>query len=392
MAETWENWSGWVKSTPAQIAEPSSEDAIVALVRKARVAKQTVRVAGSGHSFTPLCTADDGIIISLDNLQGLVSTDLDARTATFHAGTKLYAVGDPLREAGLSMENMGDVDRQALAGAVGTGTHGTGHGIGNVSNQVVAMRIVNGHGEVVTCSERENPELLKAAQVSIGALGVVTQIQLRAVPAFNLHERTWITPFETCMSELDRHIQENRHFEFFWGSQQDACMAKTLNPTHRDPNPLEEFENERIGFSHKIFPSSRNTKFNEIEFAIPEANGPDCVRELRELMLTKHKEIQWPLEYRTVAADDIYLSPCYRRDTVTISAHRPATREYEPFFRDVEAVFQNHEGRPHWGKLHWHTRTDLEPLYPMWSKFDAIRREQDPDGIFLNPHLKSLFV
>jgi len=392
MADTWKNWSGWVETTPSKIAEPTSEDEIVALVRDARAAKQTVRVAGSGHSFTPLCTADDGVLISLDSIQGIIATDREARTATIHAGTKLHAIGGPLRDAGMSMENMGDVDRQALAGAVGTGTHGTGHGIGNISNQVIGMRIVNGLGEIVQCSETENPELLKAAQVSIGALGVVTQIRLRAVPAYNLHERTWQATFEECMGNLERHIQENRHFEFFWGLREDACLAKTLNPTHRDPDPLDAFENERIGFSHKVFPSSRNTKFNEIEFAIPEASGPDCVRELRQLMKTKHTDIQWPLEYRTVAADDIYLSPCYRRDTVTISAHRPANREYEPFFRDVESVFRNHEGRPHWGKLHWHTRADLEPLYPQWAKFDAIRREHDPDGVFLNPHLKALFA
>ncbi len=392
MAETWKNWSGWVESTPATNATPASEDAIAAIVRNARAAQQTVRVAGSGHSFTPLCVADDGVLLSLDNMQGLISADAQARTAVFHAGTKLHAVGDPLREAGLSMENMGDVDRQALAGAVGTGTHGTGHGIGSISNQVVAMRFVNGLGEVVECSEGTNRELLKAAQVSLGALGVVTQITLRGVPAYNLHERTWETPFETCMSELDTLIQENRHFEFFWSPREDACLAKSLNPTTLDPDPMEDRENERVDFSHRIFPSERNTKFNEIEFAIPEANGPDCVRELRALMLTKHKEYLWPLEYRTVAADDIYLSPCYRRDTVTISAHQSANGEYEPYFRDVEAVFRNHEGRPHWGKLHWHTRADLEPLYPKWAAFDAVRREHDPDGVFLNPHLKSIFA
>lgn len=391
MPESWTNWSGWVESTPAEIVEPTSEDAVVALVRKARAAKQTVRVAGSGHSFVPLCVADDGVLISLDKLQGLISADREKREAVFHAGTELHAMGDPMREAGLAMENMGDIDRQALAGAIATGTHGTGHGIGNISNQVTGLRFVNGVGDIVECSESKNPELLKAAQVSLGALGVVTQIRLRAVPAYNLHERTWQAPFETCMSNLDRHIQENRHFEYFWSPRDDACLAKTLNPTKRDPDPMDDNENERIGFSHRIIPSERNTKFNEIEFAVPEANGPDCVRELRKLMQTKHTDIQWPLEYRTVAADDIYLSPCYRRDTVTISAHQPATREYEAFFRDVESVFRNHEGRPHWGKLHWHTRADLEPLYPKWVAFDAIRREHDPDGVFLNPHLTSLF-
>lgn len=391
MPESWKNWSGWVETTPAAFATPSTDDEIVSLVREARAAKQTVRAVGSGHSFVPLCVADKGLLISLDNLQGVIATQPDTRTATFLAGTKLHAIGDPLREAGLAMENMGDIDRQALAGAVSTGTHGTGHGIGSISNQVVALRFVNGLGEVVDC-DGNNPELLRAAQVSLGALGVITQISLRAVPAFNLHQREWEVPFEACMKNLDKLIQENRHFEFFWIPNRDVCLMKSLNPTTREPDSMDDHEHERIDFSHRIYPSDRNTLFNEIEFAIPEANGPDCVRELRELMRTKHTEYRWPLEYRTVAADDIDLSPCYRRDTVTISAHQSAKREYEPFFRDVEAVFRNHQGRPHWGKLHWHTRADLEPLYPQWSAFEAIRREHDPDGVFLNPHLKSIFV
>jgi FAD/FMN-containing dehydrogenase len=391
MAETWENWSGSVKTSPATIETPVSEDAIVSLVNVARANKRTVRGIGSGHSFTPLCAADDGILLSLDNMQGLIAADRAARTATFHAGTKLHAMGDPLREAGLAMENMGDVDRQALAGAVATGTHGTGHGIGSISNQVIGLRLVNGRGEVVECSETSNPELLKAAQVSLGALGIVTQITLRAVPAYNLHEREWRVTFDACMARLDAHIHENRHFEFFWDPGSDECLMKSLNPTDRKPDPLDDLENERIDFSHRIFPSDRNTKFNEIEFAVPESKGPDCLRELRALMRTKHKAYRWPLEYRTVAADDIYLSPCYRRDSVTISAHESAKREYEPFFRDCEAIFRNHQGRPHWGKLHWHTRGDLEPLYPKWSAFEAARKEHDPDGIFLNPYLRSLF-
>jgi FAD/FMN-containing dehydrogenase len=391
MAEDWTNWSGAVRAAPERIITPKSEAELVDLVKTAARDAKTVRVAGTGHSFVPLC-ATDGFLVSLDGLQGVISADRARLRAAVRGGTKLHQLGGPLREADMAMENLGDIDRQSIAGVISTATHGTGHGIGNLANQAVGLRLITATGEVLECSPEQLPEVFKAAQVSLGALGIISQVTLRLVPAYRLHERIWRVSFGQCMAELERLIHENRHFEFFWSPGRDECMMKALNPTQAPPDALIDREGERIDHSDRVFPSVRDVKFNEIEFSVPEANGPACLRELRELMLTKHQEVRWPLEYRTVAADDIPLSPHYRRDSVAISAHQAAELPYKAFFADVEAVFRNHGGRPHWGKIHTHSGPELAKLYEKWADFHEIRRRLDPRGRFLNTYLRDLFA
>jgi FAD/FMN-containing dehydrogenase len=298
---------------------------------------------------------------------------------------------------------MGDIDRQALAGAISTGTHGTGPTLGSISTQVVGLRLALASGELVDCSPTQAPELFKAAQVSLGALGIITQVTLRCLPAYRLHERTWVAGFDECMAQLDEFIANNRHFEFFWVPSEDVCAMKTLNPTTVEtlvsPNHptvtgrlARYVREEKIDRSYRIFPSERNLKFNETEFAVPAANGPDCLREIRDLMQRHYPAVLWPIEYRTLAADDIPLSPAYGRATVTLSVHQAAELPYQPFFADVEAIFRNHQGRPHWGKIHTHTARELAAHYPAWAAFQTVRAEVDPAGLFLNEHLRTILL
>lgn len=402
MAETWRNWSGSVTCTPARIATPASEAEVSTLVAEAGRAVRGVRVAGTGHSFTPLC-ATDGTLLSLDGMRGLITADPEARTATFQAGTKIAQMGAPLLDAGLAMENMGDIDYQALAGAVGTGTHGTGQTLGNISTQVVGLRFVLASGDALDCSAAREPALFEAARVSFGALGVITRVTLRVLPAYRLHERTWVAGFAECMEQMPALIRDNRHFEFFWLPQDDVCAMKTLNPTTEErpgdaPSPdvggrlARYVKPERIDWSYRVFPSERTLKFNEMEYAVPAAHGPDCLRELRQLMRARHPDVAWPVEYRTLHRDDIPLSPAYGRETVTISIHQAAELPYRDFFADAEALFRNYRGRPHWGKMHWLAARDLRDLYPCWDAFLAVRERLDPDGRFLNDHLRGLLL
>jgi FAD/FMN-containing dehydrogenase len=299
------------------------------------------------------------------------------------------------------MENMGDIDRQAIGGAVATGTHGAGRMLGSISTQVVGLRLATATGDLLDLDGQTDGDLLKAAQVSLGALGVITRVTLRLLPAFWLHERTWVADFDECMAELDTHIAANRHFEFFWSPGEDGCAMKTLNPVAPATPPSEAkpvvgrlaryVREERIDASHRIFPSERTLRFTESEFALPAEQGPACLREIRRLMRSRHNDIIWPIEYRTLAADDIYLSPAYGRATVTISVHQAAELPYHDFFADVEAIFRNHRGRPHWGKIHTHMARELRALYPMWDRFQVVRRRLDPNGVFLNEHLHRLF-
>lgn len=389
-AKSWSNWSGSVKFTPRTIESPARERGIVDAIRLAAQNNENVRVAATGHSFVPICESK-GSLLTLDGLEGMISADPAAKTATFWSGTKIHQMGDPLHEVGLAMENLGDIDRQGIAGAVSTGTHGTGKGIGSISSQVVGMRLVTASGEILNCSATENPEILKAARVSLGSLGIITQITLKCLPAYNLHEKQWEASFDQCMADLDQQIANNRHFEFFWRPQRDVCSMKSLNLTQEAPNELPAREGEKINRSYRIFPTARDNRFNEIEFAVPEQNGVACLKELRELMLKKHTDITWPLEYRTLAADDTLIGPPSGRETIAISAHQAAEKSQEAFFADVEAIFRNHQGRPHWGKMHTHTAEDLAKLYPSWDEFHKIRRDLDPEGRFMNDHLRQIF-
>lgn len=397
---TWRNWSGSVVCTPQRVVAPRDEAEIAA--RVAAPDAGVVRVAGTGHSFTPLC-ATDGTLLSLDGMQGMIAANPGASAATFWAGTKIHQMGAPLLGAGLAMANMGDIDRQALAGAVGTGTHGTGATLGSIATQVAGLRLVLASGDLLDCSQEREPEIFTAARVAFGALGVVTRVTLRVLPAYRLHERTWVASFDECMAQLPSLVRDNRHFEFFWSPQQDVCAMKSLNPTEAErldvAPPPDVFGGiaryvapERIDWSYRIFPSERTILFNEMEFAVPAAQGPDCLRELRAMMQARHPDVSWPIEYRTLHADDIPLSPAHGRATVTISIHQAAELPHAAFFADAEAIFRNHRGRPHWGKMHAHTARELRDLYPQWDAFLAVRERVDPHGRFLSPYLRALLL
>ena len=386
----WQNWSGSVVCRPAFRAAPTTESEVADLVRAAVRAGQPVRVAATGHSFVPLC-ASDGVLLSLSELRGVVWADRAAGLATVWAGSTIQQLGPLLREHGVAMANLGDIDRQGIAGAISTGTHGTGRGLGSISTQVVGLRLVSAAGELIDCDADLEPELFHCARVGLGAFGVLTRVTLRVLPAYRLHERKWEEPFDVCMARIDEHVAATRHFEFFWRPRTDRCEMKALQPTEAAPESVAGRAGERIGWSDEIFPSERNVKFNETEFALPEAVGPDCIREIRALMQTSHKDVQWPLEYRTLAADEIPLSPAQGRATVTISVHEAAERPYQRFFADVEAVFRHHGGRPHWGKHHTHRAAELRALYPQWERFQALRRRVDPRARFLNDYLRDLF-
>jgi FAD/FMN-containing dehydrogenase len=393
MPESWSNWSGGVSATPQRIERPTSEAELQHVVRRAASDGLSVRIVGTAHSFTPV-VATDGVIVSLDGLEGLVAADASTGEATLWGGTKLTRATGYLWEAGLGLANQGDIDVQSVAGAIGTGTHGTGTAYGNIPSRVTNFRLVTAAGDIVE-TRAVATDVLRAAKVSLGMLGITSQVTISCLPRYALHERRWRLPVADCMEALASNVAANDHFEFFWYPGADIAECKALNPVAERPAgeypPDLEGEGERTGWSHRIYPSVREQKFNEMEYSVPAEAGPACFLEVRECMRTEFPKWGWPVEYRTLAADDAMLSTAYRRESVTISVHQDARREYEPYFRAVEAIFRKYEGRPHWGKLHWLTRADLRDLYPEFDDFVQIRREMDPDGRFLSPYLQPLF-
>jgi FAD/FMN-containing dehydrogenase len=398
----WRNWAGNLQAGPTNIVHPTSEAEIISLLRHAAREKESVRVVGSGHSFTPLCVTN-GTLMALDGLQGIRAVDQAAQTARIYAGTKISHLGEPLLQAGLALANQGDIDYQALAGAVSTGTHGTGVTYGSFSTMVTAVRMVLASGEMLFCSAEIESEIFKAAQLGLGALGVLTEIVLQLVPAYRLHQRTWVASFEATMAQLEHQVQMNDHFEFFWLPRYDGSVMKSLTVTDEasfgslaaapaPPGTLERYRvPERVDWSYRIYPSERQVQFVEMEYAVPYAAGPECFCAIRDLMLKRYPQLTWPLEYRTQRADALFLSPAYGRDVVTISLHEAPDRPYHAFFTDAEGIFRTFDGRPHWGKLHTLRAGDFEQLYPQWARFQAVREQLDRSGLFLNPYLRMIF-
>ncbi|MFU8815009.1 MAG: D-arabinono-1,4-lactone oxidase [Pseudomonadales bacterium] len=382
----WQNWSG-SQQHRARLLLPASVDELAATVRAVAAGPEPrLRCVGSGHSFVPFW--HDGALLSLDRLSGVLSADVTDRTATVAAGTKLHDLGPMLWAHGLSLPQQGDIDRQSIAGALGTGTHGTGRRLGNLSSYLREVTLITAGGESLTLSPESSPEAFSAAQVSLGTLGVVVSVKLALLPAFNLHERTWDSSIAACEADLAALVESNRHFEFFWTPRTDRCEMKTLNPTSAAPVDLAD--GEYVAPAYRAFPSEREVRFNEMEYSVPFAEGWECFMELRAMMLEKFSKLPWPVEFRTLAADDAMLSTAHHRETVTLSVHQGAERDFRPLFDAAEAIFRNHRGRPHWGKLHGLSAAELASLYPMLGRFRAVRQELDPQGLFLNDYLRQL--
>lgn len=384
----WENWSGRVECEPVAVERPETEANLVALVEE-HAPDATIRVAGAGHSFTDVVPTDD-VLISLEDYTGVESVDAERGLATIRAGTVLEELNQELTKYDLAVENLGDIDQQTVAGALATGTHGTGADFGILATQIASVRVVTADGSV----RRFEPgdEAFGPAQVSLGALGIVSTITLDCQPSYELSMVKRERPVDEVFENLSNYCEENRHFEFFWYPGDDLAEVKTINRTDRPNPPLRNGEviERRTGPSYEVFPSVRDIRFNEMEYGLPAKHGEAAFRRVKEI-IEDHGEITFPVEFRCVAADGIPLSPAYGRETTFVAVHRYHKRPYWEFFEDCEAVFDEYCGRPHWGKLHTKTAADFEPLYPEWDRFHAVREELDPDGVFLNNHLRELF-
>jgi FAD/FMN-containing dehydrogenase len=399
MATCWTNWAGNVCVEPRAVARPGSLDdlreAVVAAARRG----ETICVAGAGHSFAPLC-ATAGTLIDLSLLSGLEAVDAETGDATVWAGTRLCDLGAPLLAAGRAFANQGDIDRQAVAGAVSTGTHGTGRKHGSFSSMVRAVELMCADGELVTI-DGSATERLRAASLGLGLFGVLTRVTLATVPAYRLREQTRARPFDECLDGFLAEEVAHRNAEFWWLPAHDRCVLKTFVETDEPPvrvdvpeappGTLERYlKPDAVDWSWRIYPSVRTVPFVEMEYTLPLAAGPPAMREVRRVMQTRHPDCTWAVEYRTQPGEASLLSPTQGQDSVTISVHQAADLPYERFFRDVEAVFLAHGGRPHWGKLHWLDREQIARLYPVLDTFRALRAELDPRGVFVNDYLARL--
>ena len=427
-SKPWHNWARTATSQPASIFYPSTIHEVQEIVIRAATTGNTIRVVGAGHSFTPLVKTNDWLI-SLDRLSGVETINEQENTVTVLAGTRLFALGKILGEAGYSQENLGDINIQSIAGAISTGTHGTGISFGSISTQVKELTIITASGELICISETKLPHYFKAALVSLGSLGIIVKAKLSIIksPVYEFTSRK-IT-YQQLNHQLDQLIQENRHFEFFLFPYSDIVQVKTMNIKESKPKNvrLHHFKNvllENYLFyiisetcrhfpktsrffsrlsaksvsstiitaqSHQLFATPRMVRFREMEYGIPLEHFRSALKEIRECIGSQKFHVHFPIECRTVKGDDIWLSPSYDRDTAYIAFHMYKGMPYEKYFFEMERIMKKYNGRPHWGKMHNRNPQELHELYPKLAGFLSIRKELDPHGMFLNDYLTGLF-
>lgn len=422
----WRNWAGDQSCAPAAVERPGGVGEIVAALERAAAAGQRVRVAGSGHSFTDAaCT--DGRMLSLERMDRVLDVDRASGLVRVEGGITIHALSAALAEHGLAFENLGDIDVQTIAGAISTATHGTGARLRNISAQVESLELVLADGSALVCSAGDaDPTTYLAARVGVGSLGVIAGVTLRTVPAFSLRGVDAPRPLGETLDRLDQAAKENDHFELYVFPHCDTALTRTNNRVDEPPRPRSRasaYANDvlltnrafhafcltgralprfipalnrtvtklagssvRVDRSDRIFASPRLVRFTEMEYALPRDRTAEAVRRVLELIPRRGFHVPFPLEVRLVAPDDALLSPAHERSTGYVAVHMFRGMAWEPYFRAVEAIMDEYDGRPHWGKRHFQSAETLRPRYPRWDDFQAVRARLDPSGRFANSY------
>jgi L-gulonolactone oxidase len=422
-AATWRNWAGDQHCRPAAIERPASIAEIATALELAAARGERVRVVGSGHSFSDIALTDSRLL-ALDRMGCVLDIDRSSELVRVQAGITIRELSRQLAKHGLAMENLGDIDVQSIAGAISTATHGTGARLGNISSQVRELTLVLADGSTLRCSPERDPETFRAARVGLGALGVIAEVTLQCVPAFALRGVDAPAPLQDTLERFEEFAEGNDHFEFFVFPHADTALTRANNRSEEEPRPRSRASayandvlltnhafglicragrrfpgripqlnrlvtrlagsSERIERSDRIFASPRLVRFTEMEYALPREHTPEAVKRVMELVEWRGFAVPFPIEVRTVAADDALLSTAAGRDSGYVAVHMYEGMEWEPYFRAVEATMDELGGRPHWGKRHFQTAQTLRGRYPDWDRFQGVRARLDPEGRFGN--------
>jgi len=425
---TWTNWGRCETAHPTEVLRPTTVQAVCDAVIRATATGRLIKVVGSGHSFTGIAVAPD-IQLDLGALAGVLDVDRERKRVTVGGGTPLWQLTRLLARHGLALENMGDIDRQTISGAISTGTHGTGLAFGGLATQVVGLTLVSGTGELVRIDEEQSSEWLPAARVGLGALGIIVEVTLQCVPGFAIHAIERVEPVDDVVATFDERCTHTDHFEFYWFPHTDTAFTKAnirlpaytpLESTNRVSQWIEEelLENGVLGAicaagsalpaavptlnrtvtrflsdrehtqrSDRVFTSPRRVRFREMEYAVPYESMGAAFDEVRNLIAERGWRISFPIEVRAAADDENWLSTAYGRRSAYIAVHRYVRDDPTEYFAAVEQIMRRYDGRPHWGKMHNRTAADLRDCYPRFDDFLAVREKLDPRRIFVNDYL-----
>lgn len=424
----WQNWARTARARPTLISRPRDAEEVADAVRAARDAGLRLKAVGAGHSFSPIAVTD-GVLVDLAALTGVVEADAATGRVKVHAGTRLSDLNRLLFERGLSLSNLGDIDQQTVAGAISTGTHGTGLRLGGLATQVTGLELVTADGSVVACNATKQRDLFEMARIGLGALGVLTAVELQCEPEFALHAEEVPMPLAEVMEHIFELAEMNDHFEFFWFPNTESALTKRNNrledgaprrPLHPARVWLEDellantvfrwtsrlararpsltpklnrfagrllSERSYSDTAYKVFVSPRRVRFAEAEFALPSEAVGEGLTSIRRIIERLDLLVSFPIEVRFAAADDVPLSTAFGRSTAYLAVHMFEGQEYATYFREVEAALSDLGARPHWGKMHNRSASQLRASYPRFDEFVAVRNEVDPDGRFTNAYL-----
>jgi L-gulonolactone oxidase len=418
----WRNWSGHEQAVATDVLAPGTVEEVAALVKSASETGRRIKVVGSGHSFNSIAVADDQRM-HLNRLAAPVSAD--GPLVTVPAGMTLAALNAWLAQHGLAVPNLGDIDGQTVAGAIATGTHGTGLAHSTLASCVAALTMVTGDGSVVHVDSSD--PIFPAARLGLGALGIVVDVTLRCVDAFTLCADERPLPLTEALARLDDDLAGNEHVEFYWHTSTDWVQLKRNNTVPADDRPLSAFRRwldddflsntmyqgvcrlgraipaavptinavavraltarTYTGRSDQVFCTPRRVRFNEMEYEVPRAAMPEVMSALRRIVDRLPFKVQFPVEVRFTGPDDVWLSHGYGRESAYFAVQQFVGSPYEPYFRAFEAVCEPLGGRPHWGKLHYRDADSLRTAYPKFADFLAVRDRLDPARVFANPYL-----
>ena len=416
---TWNNWSEGQTCHPQAILTPTSEAELAQIIRSA----PNVRFVGSGHSFMPLvCT--EQTIVSLDPLAGVMAHDAQKVTATVLGGTKLSQLARDLEVIGQETINLPDVLYQSLAGAISTATHGTGKDTCAMHHYATQIKLMTADGQILTCNAQENAEVWSAAQVSLGALGAITEVTLQNRPARQLHRKVWVQTLQSVLRDGATLFEQLEHFELLYLPHTGFCILISHTPYEGEIEPrlaskdddglndLKQLRDKVPAFlrplfarflikdgevleeakdqSWRVLAQPRPSKFNESEYHIPKEHGFACFERVCAAM-DQLPNTYYPIEFRLTKGDDAWLSPFYQRDCHSIAVHASHVEPYDYLISTIGPIFKHFGGRPHWGKLNDLGFKELAELYPRWQDFLRIRAQLDPRGKFVNDYTRRIF-
>ncbi|MBS1907839.1 MAG: FAD-binding protein [Actinobacteria bacterium] len=431
MGGSWQNWGRSASIRPIRVERPRTPEGVQRAVQAAARHGLRVKAVGAGHSFTPIAIAPD-VLLELDDLQGLVSVDEARGRVTLLAGTRLHRIPGLLAPYALAMENLGDIDRQSISGAISTGTHGTGAGFRGIAAQVVGATLITAAGEFLRVDETQNAELLPAVALGLGALGILVEVTLQCVPAFVMHAVDAPAPLDEVLESVHERVAAADHFEFYWFPHTDVALTKTTErlPESAVRHPLPKVgrwvdetllsngvyrmvcaagvalpgitppfsrlavkltgDREYTDVSHRVLTQSRTVRFREMEYALPRDQIVPVFLAVQALIAKRGWRIEFPIEVRFAAADDRWLSTAHERDSAYLAVHRYWRQDPAEYFDAVERICLAHGGRPHWGKLHSLDAAQLRERYPRFDDFVALRDRLDPERRFGNRHLERI--